>query len=128
MSRCVLVVEDEPAIRRMVAVILRDLGCETLTAPDAESAHRVLDHTRPDVVLSDVRLPGMTGTELCEEIRGREDLASTHVVLMSAFGEPRNHKADDFIAKPFDPDTLESKISRYLPNGAKPDGDGQTPA
>jgi DNA-binding response OmpR family regulator len=113
----VLVVEDEPAIRRMVAVLLRGLGCETFTAPDAESANNLLERTHPDVVLADVRLPGKDGTALCADIRQRADMAKTHVILMSAFGEPRGHTADEFLAKPFDPDSLEASVRRYIPDG-----------
>lgn len=114
MPRQILVIEDEPAIRRTVAVFLRGIGFETLTAPDAMSARRLLEHNHPDAILADVRLPDETGSRFVDELRERPDLARTPVVLMSAYDEPPNHKADDFIAKPFDPDYLEAVLRRCL--------------
>ena len=106
-----LVVDDEPAILRLVAVILRDLGCETLTAVNAESALEIAEKTDPDFVISDVKLPGMDGIELARRIKSRENKP---VLLMSAFGEPRKHEGDGFLAKPFDIDGLIDFVSPYL--------------
>jgi CheY-like chemotaxis protein len=115
-TRC-LVVDDEPAILRLVAVVLRDLGCDTLTAPDGESALRMVEGEHPDVVISDVKLPGMDGVELARRIKsdgGKE----TPVLLMSAFGEPRNHPGDAFLAKPFDIDSLVEFVGPYVGEAA----------
>jgi CheY-like chemotaxis protein len=106
-----LVVDDEPAILRLVAVVLRDMGCEILTAPSAESALEIAEKTDPDFVISDVKLPGMDGVELAKRIKSREN---TPVLLMSAFGEPRKHEGDGFLAKPFDIDGLIDFVSPYV--------------
>ncbi len=109
-----LVIDDEPAILRLVAVILRDLGCEALTAPDAESALEVIQRQDPDLVISDVKLPGMDGVELAHRIKSDERLDKKPVLLMSAFGEPRKHEGDAFLAKPFDIDGLIDFVSPFL--------------
>jgi CheY-like chemotaxis protein len=109
-----LVIDDEPAILRLVAVILEDLGCETLTARDAESALQVMEKQDPDFVISDVKLPGMDGLELARRIKSDDKLENMPVLLMSAFGEPRNHPGDGFLAKPFDIDSLVDFVSPYL--------------
>ncbi|HUF53120.1 MAG TPA: response regulator [Dehalococcoidia bacterium] len=114
-----LVIEDEPSIRRTVAIFLRGIGFETLTAPDAPSARRLLEYIRPDVIIADERLPGETGHALIDDLRERPELAPTPVVLMSAYGEPADHRADEFLAKPFDPDLLELAIRRHLPENGK---------
>jgi two-component system, response regulator, stage 0 sporulation protein F len=106
-----LVVDDEPAILRLVAVVLRDLGCETLTAVNAESALEIAEKTEPDLVISDVKLPGMDGVELAKRLKSRDN---TPVLLMSAFGEPRMHEGDGFLAKPFDIDGLVDFVSPYV--------------
>jgi CheY-like chemotaxis protein len=106
-----LVVDDEPAILRLVAVVLRDIGCETLTAANAESALEIAVKADPDLVISDVKLPGMDGVELARRIKSREN---TPVLLMSAFGEPRKHPGDGFLAKPFDIDGLIDFVSPYV--------------
>lgn len=105
-----LVVDDEPAILRLVAVVLRDLGCETLTAVNAESALEIAEKTNPDFVISDVKLPGMDGVELAKRLKSRKK----PVLLMSAFGEPRKHDGAGFLAKPFDIDGLVEFVSRYV--------------
>lgn len=106
-----LVVDDEPAILRLVAVVLRDMGCETLTAGNAESALEIAEKTEPDLVISDVKLPGMDGVELAKRLKSRDN---TPVLLMSAFGEPRTHEGDGFLAKPFDIDGLVDFVSPYV--------------
>ncbi len=109
-----MIVEDEPAIRRLVSVVLQDMGCDTLAAGDAETALRMLKTERPDVILTDVRLPGISGVELTQQIKADESLADTPVLLMSAYGEPNGHKGDGFLAKPFDIDTLAEFVNPYI--------------
>jgi CheY-like chemotaxis protein len=106
-----LVVDDEPAILRLVVVVLRDLGCETLTAANAESALEIAEKADPDLVISDVKLPGMDGLELAKRLKSKENRP---VLLMSAFGEPRVHAGDGFLAKPFDIDGLVDFVSPYV--------------
>jgi CheY-like chemotaxis protein len=117
-TRC-LVVDVEPAILRLVVVVLRDLGCETLTAVDAESALLIMEREHPDVVISDIKLPGMDGLELARRIKSSANGdGTTPVLLMSAFGEPRDHRGDAFLAKPFDIDGLVDFVSPYLRHAA----------
>src|ERR1700741_1991818 len=66
----VLVVDDEPAIRKVVASALAQMGCdETYLAGDAESAFELVEREHPDLVISDVKLPGMSGVELAQRIK-----------------------------------------------------------
>jgi len=109
-----LVVDDEPAILRLVAVVLRDLGCDALTARDAESALDVIEQQDPDFVISDIKLPGINGVELARRIKSDRRLDKKPVLLMSAFGEPRSHDGDGFLAKPFDIDGFIDFVSPYL--------------
>ena len=105
-----LVIDDEPAILRMVTVVLQDCGWEVHAAPDAESALAMLHSSRPDVILSDVRLPGMNGVELARRVKSDGALASTTVLLMSAGGVPPDC-ADGFLEKPFDIDELAELVT-----------------
>jgi two-component system, OmpR family, phosphate regulon response regulator PhoB len=113
-STTCLVVDDEPAILRLVAVVLRDLGCETLMAPDAESALQLASSSSPDLIISDVKLPGMDGLALAHQLKSDARFDHTPVLLMSAFSEPRDHDGDGFLAKPFDIDRLVDFVSPYL--------------
>jgi CheY-like chemotaxis protein len=85
------------------------MGCEILTAANAESALEMAE--KSDFVISDVKLPGMDGIELAKRIKSRENKP---VLLMSAFGEPRKHEGDGFLAKPFDIDGLVDFVSPYV--------------
>ncbi len=110
----VLVVDDEPVILKIVAEVLDEIDVSTSVALDAESALRLLERERPDVVLTDVRLPGMDGVALADRIKSMDGLSSTPVLLMSAYGEPPAHHGDGFLCKPFDIDQLASLIARYV--------------
>jgi CheY-like chemotaxis protein len=108
----VLVVDDEPTILRMIGRILADLPCQIVTAYDAESAVELIDAGSPDLVITDIKLPGMDGLELAKSIKARNP--ALPVLLVSAYGEPRAHEGDAFIAKPFDNDHLVAVVKRCL--------------
>ena len=112
-----LVVEDEPAIRRLVVLVLADMGYEMLAAADAESALEILSHDAPDVILTDVRLPGMDGVELAYRVKASERRPSARVLLMSAYGEPPGHPCDGFLAKPFDIEQLAEFVGPLIAAG-----------
>jgi len=110
----VLVVDDEPFILKMVTAVLQDLGCEeTHSVSDAETALEYVERLHPDMVITDVRLPGMDGVELTRRIKGNEG-SSMPVVLMSAYGEPSPNPGDGFLSKPFDIDELAQAVRRHL--------------
>jgi CheY-like chemotaxis protein len=107
----VLVVDDEPPVLRLLAWVMSGEGWDVHTVPDAETALKQLPGLRPDVVLVDVRLPGMSGVELSERIK---EMSGTRVVLMSAYDRPRTHSGDAFVAKPFDINELARLLSGVL--------------
>jgi CheY-like chemotaxis protein len=110
----VLVVDDEPIILKMVAAILSDLGYDKpATASDAETALELAMETKPDIVITDVKLPGMDGTELARRIKS-DGMTDTPVILMSAYGEPQPNPGDGFIQKPFDVDELARVMNRHV--------------
>jgi CheY-like chemotaxis protein len=108
----VLLVDDEPAILRMLGRILIETGCQILTAENAEEAMAVVDSDRPPIVITDIRLPRMDGVELTSRIRDR--YPHTRVMLMSAYAEPPGHAADGFISKPFDNDEVVQHVKAMM--------------
>lgn len=112
--RTVLVVEDEAPVARLVELTLRTYECAVRVARDADEALEILEHVTPELIVTDVRLPGRSGLELAREVREDERLARTPIVLMSAYGEPRELVGDAFISKPFELDRLLRVLGSYL--------------
>jgi two-component system, NtrC family, response regulator AtoC len=116
----ILVVDDERTLARVVKVFLTEAGYETEVAGDAESALEMLERLKPDVVFTDVRLPGMTGIELLQKVRAFDPTIS--VVVMTAFGsiegavEAVKLGAFDYIKKPVDLDELKLLADRAREN------------
>ena len=109
MSR-VLVVDDEESLRLVLRTLLRKHGYEVEVAASAEEALGLVERFDPGFVLADVRMPGMSGIELCETLRARGSSAT--VIVMSAYGsvelalEAMNAGAYDYVPKPFKQDEV----------------------
>jgi CheY-like chemotaxis protein len=95
----VLVVDGDAGIRRVLDYVLRDLDCRILLAPDGETAITIIDDEKPDMVIAEVRLPGMSGPELANQIREHGHMR-TRIVLMSAYPRPPRGAEDEFLYKP----------------------------
>ncbi|MEJ5169895.1 MAG: sigma-54 dependent transcriptional regulator [Fimbriimonadales bacterium] len=106
-----LVVDDEPTIRRILEVAFTKQGYHVGTAEDAFAALRMLEDRRWNCVLTDVTMPGMTGFELFEQVRAR--WPETEVVIMTAYGtipqavDAIRKGAFEYVPKPFDLDSLK---------------------
>jgi DNA-binding response OmpR family regulator len=114
----VLVVDDDRALALLVAELATRAGCEALIAGDAEAATSLVEEGGVDVVVTDVRLPGVDGIELCAWLRKHHP--RTPVLVVTAFGstdaEVRAIRAGafDYLQKPFDPRVLIRAIERAL--------------
>ncbi len=133
MGARILVVDDSPTIRKVVAAILEARDYETLTAEDGQQALEQLASEKVDLVLLDFVMPRMNGYQFCRELRANADLRNLPVVLMSAKGDKiRGHfvqqtGAMDAITKPFDPRGLvavvEGALKRHEEGRAPPTPD-----
>jgi two-component system, NtrC family, response regulator AtoC len=116
----VLIVDDERTLARAIKAFLTESGYEAEVAVDAEQALRLLETMRPDVVFSDVRLPGMDGIELLRRIR--EFDAAIPVIIMTAHGtiegavEAVKLGAFDYLKKPVDLEELRLLADRAREN------------
>ena len=117
-SDAVLVVDDDPAIGKVLVALLEQRGHEATHVPSAEEAARALDARPYDVVLSDVRMPGMDGLALLDHVSAR--FPGLPVVLITAHGsvalavEAMKRGAADFVQKPFDKDEIAFVIEKAL--------------
>ncbi|MBC7172793.1 MAG: response regulator [Polyangiaceae bacterium] len=116
----ILVADDDLEILSIVARHVKALGAEVLEASDGEEALRVARREKPDLIVLDVMMPGMSGWEVCRAVREDEALANTGVVMLTGIGERLNemtsplYGADDFLDKPFELQDLEAKIMETL--------------
>lgn len=120
----VLIVDDEPAIRRVVATNLGHHGFHVATASTGREALQAYWRLRPDVVLLDLGLPDLDGLEIVRTIRSQ---ASTPIVVLSARDAERDKVAaldlgaDDYLTKPFGVDELLARVRVALRHAARPD-------
>ncbi|WP_092994537.1 phosphate regulon transcriptional regulator PhoB [Thiohalomonas denitrificans] len=125
-GKCILLVEDEPAIRTMVVMALARAGFETLEAGDAAEADRVLADRRPDLLLLDWMLPGASGIELARRLQKDDYTKDLPIIMLTARSEEDDRVrglevgADDYITKPFSPRELIARINAVL-RRASPD-------
>jgi two-component system phosphate regulon response regulator PhoB len=127
----VLVVEDETAIRDMIAFALKRAGLQPMLAEDTRTAQHLIADRLPDLILLDWMLPGASGLEFARRLR-REDLTrEIPVIMLTARGEEDDRVlgldagVDDYIVKPFSTRELIARIRAVL-RRTQPQGDGQT--
>src|SRR2546425_6495041 len=115
--KTVLVVDDEPIVRGVVARYLEREGFRTLQAGDGETARALLEREWPSLVVLDLMLPGVDGLTLCRWIRERSELP---VIMLTALGEESDRivglelGADDYVTKPFSPRELATRVKAVL--------------
>ena len=114
----VLVVEDHPDFRELIAKALALIGWQTILARSGADAIDKLEYHAPDVILLDIRMPVMSGLELAEIIKKHP--VHNKIPILAASGDP-GHRArsmaagcDDFISKPFAIPALQARLKRLL--------------
>ena len=116
----ILVAEDERDIRELIAFTLKYHGFEVITAENGEQALQLAAEAKPDLLLLDVRMPRLTGYEVCQKVKERDDLRRIPVVFLSAKGQEseilqgRQAGAVDYILKPFSPQELADRLKAVL--------------
>lgn len=112
-----LLVEDDRAIAEGLAVTLESEGFEVQWVNDGAAAVEAFDRARPDLVLLDVMLPGMSGTEVCRTLRARSEVP---IIMLTARDDEVDRVvglelgADDYVTKPFSPRELVARIRAVL--------------
>lgn len=116
----ILIAEDEPDIRELVAFTLRFAGHEVTTAPNGEEALHKATEIIPDLILMDVRMPKMTGYDACRAMKADPALRDIPVVFLSAKGQDSEIQtgleagAEEYLLKPFAPDQLTERVKAIL--------------
>ena len=113
----ILLVDDEVAIQRAMAPLLRSRGFAVTIAGTGREALEAVARTRPDLIILDLGLPDIDGADVCQQIRAMSDVP---IVVLSARGAERDkvaaldQGADDYVTKPFGPEELIARIRAAL--------------
>ena len=116
----ILVVEDEPSLRKLLEYQLKRLGHEIMIAPDGQQAVTLVKSEHPDLVLQDVMLPVMGGFQVLKAIQEDKNTSGIPVIMLSAKGQQHDIAAGidqgvfDYITKPFNIPNLAERIEAAL--------------
>ena len=118
--------EDDPAIRQLIRVVLRASGHELHFAPDGTAGLALIERVLPDIVFTDMAMPGLNGLQLSDALRARPHLAHIPIVFLTASVQRTQvqagyrHGALDYLIKPFSSAELRAKVASL----ARPQGAG----
>lgn len=119
-NKKVLVADDEIHIVQVVAMKLRNNGFDVVTADNGTDAYKLCCEEKPNIVITDYQMPGMTGIELIEKIRATAGIENTPVVILTARGfaiddgEKERLNISDFLSKPFSPKEVLNRVEGIL--------------
>ena len=123
MDKKILIMDDEPHLRLLIARAvqsLEDEGVEVLTAEDGETGLAMIQDEQPQLVFLDVMMPKKNGFDVCQAVKHELGLKDTFIVLLTAKGQEIDKQrgeavgADLYMTKPFDPDELLAKAREVL--------------
>ena len=111
---CVLLAEDDPALRRYLQVVLERAGYRVVSAADGLEAMKFLLSATVDVVVTDAVMPNLDGYQLCRFMRGSKHLSQLPIILLSALDQRNaaheSEQVDVFLSKPVSPEDLLNHI------------------
>ena len=116
----ILLIEDDPDILALIAHKLRRAGHEVTSEMDGLSGLEAVRRDRPDLVVLDWMMPGMTGLELCRTVRADAEVAHTRIMMLTAKAQPHDLErayavgADDYLLKPFRSAELLQRVAALL--------------
>ena len=120
----ILFAEDDELVRMVTGEALTSAGYEVFPVPDGDAAWRALPTLRPDLILSDVRMPNMDGFELLQRVRRHPEYNQLPFIILSAKADTADLRmgmslgADDYVTKPFDPPDLTKTVAVRLERAA----------
>lgn len=120
MNQTVLICDDESYILELVTYVVDDAGYPYLTAKDGETALKLARKNHPRLMILDVMLPGMTGFEVCRELKSDPQTRDIYIIILSARGQESDEMegklsgADEYMTKPFSPRRLKQRLDEML--------------
>lgn len=123
----ILLIEDEEDIAALIKLQAEISGYKLHVEVDGVNGYRAIEREKPDLVILDLMLPGENGLDVCRKMKNNADLKNIPVMILSAKGEELDVilglelGADDYVAKPFSPKVLFSRIKAILRRGKEPE-------
>jgi CheY-like chemotaxis protein len=119
-NKKVLICEDDEGIIEIAGIVLEDMGYEVVTQMDGHGIFSRIEEVKPDLLLLDLWLPGLTGDQITRQLKAQESTKHMPIVIMSANKDTekiaKEAGADAFLAKPFDLTVLETTIAKHITN------------
>jgi DNA-binding response OmpR family regulator len=123
----ILLIEDEEDIAALIKLQAEASGYKLHVEVDGINGYRAVEREKPDLVILDVMLPGQNGLDVCRKIKSTPELKNIPVIMLTAKAEELDIVlglelgADDYVAKPFSPKVLFSRIKAVLRRGKEPE-------
>ena len=120
MNKIILIADDEEDIRELITFRLRSDGFDTITAENGMDAYSKIKQKKPDLIIADIMMPGMSGLELVKILKEKDDTKNIPIIIASARTEEDDivlgleAGADDYITKPFSLKVLSAKVKAQL--------------
>ena len=120
LAKTILICDDEINIRESICYVVNKEGYRYSIANDGVSAYEMACNEKPDLIILDVNMPGMTGYEVCKKIRANPAIENITILILTAFGQESDKQkaisagTDDFMSKPFSPRELRNKITELF--------------
>lgn len=131
-KKTILLIEDEEDIAALIKLQAEISGYRLLVETDGINGLKAVERERPDLVILDIMLPGMNGLDVCRKVKTNPELKMTPVIIISAKNEELDVVlglelgADDYVAKPFSPKVLFSRVKAVLRRDKEPEKHSKT--
>jgi len=115
----ILIIDDQPFMIKLIQYNLKKEGYITITETDGLKAYNEIEKINPDLIILDIRMPKISGTELCRKFRAKDSLKEIPILFLTGqIAEKdspalQNSGATDFMTKPFSPAELIAKVNHY---------------
>ena len=110
--------DDERAIRELVTLVLARAGYEVVRAADGRESIELAAKEHPDLIILDMRMPGLHGVDTCRELRSRQQTVGIPILVLTGYMENEKEAmdagVDGFLAKPFRPEELIARVKALL--------------
>ncbi len=116
----ILIVDDVELNRLILEEIIKNMGCDPVLAENAKQALEIAVNSRPQLILTDISMPGMDGYELCKTLKSNKKTHDIPVIFISAFDNPQDIVdgfligGEDYITKPFVPEIVQARVGVHL--------------